>query len=106
MNTHRHRTTTRDAPRCNGRIDARRHERDHLASAANRQATHSLNAVCVDIAMPLDDLDTHFHIGVLHEHFLILERTTKHRTHQLIELHGIDLEIGVIAPRLDFEGLE
>ena len=60
----------------------------------------------VDIAMPLDDLDAHFHIGVLHEHFLVLERTAQHRPHQLIELHGIDLEIGVIAPRLDFEGLE
>lgn len=89
-----------------GESDARRHERDHLAGAANGQTTHPLNAVRVDIAMPLDDLDTHFHIGVLHEHFLILERAAKHSPYQLIELHGIDLEIGVIAPRLDFEGLK
>ena len=99
-------TTTCHPPQRNGRIDSARKQRHHLPRTAHRQPAHAPYRPSVDVRSVLHNLDDHRDVGVFHLHALFGKRTAEVGTDYLIHLHGIGLEIGVIAARMHLERLE
>ena len=89
--------TTRDTPCSNRRINARRKKAHCLASTSYWQTANTGNTPPVNVGITLDNLNSNLNVGVLHTHRLLGKGTAKSSTNQLVQLHRVNREIGVIA---------
>ena len=96
-------TTARNAPERHRRVDPRGKQAYHRARASNGKAPDAGDAARVDIRRVLHNFDPHRKVGVLHLDFYLGIRLTQTPADNLVDLHRVHGEIGVVAARVHLE---
>ena len=96
-------TTARNAPERHRRVDSRGKQAYHRARASNGKAPDARDAARVDIRRVLHNFDPHRKVGVLHLDFYLRIRLTQTPADNLVDLHRVHGEIGVVAARVYLE---
>ena len=95
--------TARDAPERHRRVDSRGKQAHHRARASDGKAPDAGDAARVDIGRVLHNFDPHRKVRVLHLDFYLGISLTQTPADNLVDLHRVHGEIGVVAARVHLE---